>query len=502
MIEREVKLSAWPGFRLPDLDGVAPGARTRRRETVDLDATYFDTDDLRLGRRGITLRHRRRGARETWTLKLPVESTDPAILSRSEIDVIGPPGDVPDELALLVAGEVRTASLVKVARLMTVRRRTMVLGPDDQALVEIDDDEVSVMDGGRVAARFRELEVEIAPDADDEVARRVVDRLLAAGAEPEGGLPKVARAVGPRFLHPPEAAPGSLPPEPTAGEVVTSALRLGVTRIIENHPAAVTGVDPEGVHQMRVGARRLRSDLRTFRPLLDREVTDPVRGELRWLGEVLGAVRDPDVLGEQLRSVAGDVLGADDEPGLDAIVGRLSSSRDEAVAELHEALGSTRYRRLLDRLVALADDPPLRKAATGRADEVLPGLVAKPWRDLRKEVASLGDDPEDEALHEVRKGAKQVRYATEAVAEVVGRPARKAGKGIRRLQDVLGEHQDTVVAEDWLRTLLDAGDLTPAEAFALGLLVAGERTRRAELRAAWSDRWTTAAADDRWTWLP
>ena len=504
MIEREVKLSAWPGFRLPDLDGVAEGARTRRRETVDLDATYYDTADLRLGRRGITLRHRRRGARETWTLKLPVESDDPAVLARAEVDVTGPPGAVPAELTLLVAAEVRTASLVKVARLMTVRRRTLVIDRDDMPLAEVDDDEVSVMDGGRVAARFRELEVEIAPDADDEVARRVVARLVAAGAEPAGGLPKLARAVGPRFQHPPEAAPADLPAEPTAGDVVVAALRAGATRVIEHHPAAVTGLDPEGVHQMRVGARRLRSDLRTFRSLLDRDVTDPVRAELRWLGEVLGAVRDPDVLGDQIRGVATAALGPDEAPALDAVVGRLSASREAAVAALHEALGSDRYRRLLDRVVALAEDPPLRRAAGDRADEVVPGLVAKPWRDLRAQVGALGDAPEDDALHEVRKSAKQVRYAAEAVAPVVGRPARKAAKGVRRVQDVLGEHQDTVVAEGWLRSTLAAGDLdlSAAEAFALGLLVAGERTRRAELRAAWPGRWEAAVADDRWAWLP
>ncbi|HEU5149208.1 MAG TPA: CYTH and CHAD domain-containing protein [Iamia sp.] len=501
MIEREVKLSAWPGFRLPDLDGVAKGARTRRRETVDLDATYYDTADLRLGRRGITLRHRRRGARETWTLKLPVGSTDPDVLARAEIDVTGPPGEVPGELALLVAAEVRTASLVKVARLMTVRRRTLVLDPDEQPLAEIDDDEVSVMDGGRVAARFRELEVEIAPDADDEVARRVVDRLVAAGAEPAGGLPKLARAVGPRFQHPPEAAPTDLPAEPTAGDVVVAALRAGATRLIEHHPAAVTGVDPEGVHQMRVGARRLRSDLRTFRPLLDRDVTDPVRDELRWLGEVLGAVRDPDVLGDQIRGVARTALGPDEAPALDAVVGRLAARRDEGVVALREALGSDRYRQLLDRVVALAVDPPLRRAAEEGAEAVLPDLVAKPWRQLRQQVDALDDDPADAALHEVRKTAKQVRYATEAVAPVVGRPARKAAKGVRRVQDVLGDHQDTVVAEGWLRSLLPAADLTTAEAFALGLLVAGERARRAELHAAWGERWARAAADDRWSWL-
>ncbi|HEX7133948.1 MAG TPA: CHAD domain-containing protein, partial [Iamia sp.] len=147
-------------------------------------------------------------------------------------------------------------------------------------------------------------------------------------------------------------------------------------------------------------------------------------------------------------------------------------------------------------------DPPLRRESDERAGDVLPGLVAKPWRDLRRQVDALGDEPEDAALHEVRKGAKQVRYATEAVTPVVGRPARKAAKGVRRVQDVLGDHQDTVVAEEWLRTAAAADEITAPEAFALGLLVAGERARRAELRATWPARWEKAATDDRWAWLP
>ena len=487
VIEREVKLSAWPGFRLPDLDGVATGARTRRRETVDLDATYFDTADLRLGRRGITLRHRRRGARETWTLKLPVESSDPAILARSEIDVTGPPGDVPAELALLVAAEVRTATLVKVARLMTVRRRTLVLDRDDMPLAEIDDDEVSVMDGGRVAARFRELEVEIAPDVDDEVARRVVDRLVAGrGRARRRACPSWPAPSGPGSCTRPRPRRATCPPSPPPVDVVAAALRAGATRLIEHHPAAVTGVDPEGVHQMRVGARRLRSDLRTFRPLLDRDVTDPVRDELRWLGEVLGAVRDPDVLGDQLRAVAADRPGSRRGPRC--------STASSAGWPRPATRPSPRSTRSSDRTATGGCStrswpwPRTRRCAgrpTSRPTTVLPGLVAKPWRALRQQVDALGDEPEDAALHEVRKAAKQVRYATEAVAPVVGRPARKAAKGVRRVQDVLGDHQDTVVAEEWLRAVGRRRRHRPrAEAFALGLLVAGERARRADAAGA------------------
>lgn len=501
MIEREVKLSAWPAFRLPDLDGVADGARTVRRETIDLDATYLDTPDLRLGRRGITLRHRRRGPHEIWTLKLPAGASGlEGGLARDEIDVPAPAGDVPEHLVLLVAAHVRTQSLRKVARLMTVRRRTLVKDADGVVVAEIDDDEVSVMDGGRVAARFREIEVEIAPDAEAEVAVAVVERLRQAGAEPACARPKVARAVGPRFLDPPEAAVAPLPDEPRAADVVTAAIRSAVGRILDHHAMAVLGNDPEGVHQMRVGARRLRSDLRTFRPLLDRAETDPLRPELRWLGTVLGDVRDPDVLEGRLRTAAARALQPSEASAVDGVLTSLAAEREAAVDRLHEVLGAERYLELLDRLVALGDAPPLTAAASDPAGDVLPALVRKPWTRLRTEVADLDAEVPDAALHEIRKRAKGVRYAAEAVVPAVGKPAKRAAKGVARVQTVLGDHQDTVVAEEWLRrAAVDNAD--PEPAFVIGALVADQRAERAILRAEWPARWDKAADTERWEWL-
>ncbi len=501
VIEREVKLFAWPGFSLPDLDGVADGARTRRRETIDFDATYYDTRDLRLVRRGITLRHRRRGARETWTLKLPVAEDDLADgLQRQEVEVRGPAGPVPDELALLVAAQVRTASLVRVARLTTVRRRTVVEGHEGR-LAEIDDDEVSIMDGGRVAARYRELEVELAPDVDDVVAAAVVDRLCAAGAEAGEPRPKVVHALGPRATAIPEVSPIELVDDPSAGEVVDAALRRSVAQILDHHPVAVRGDDPEGVHKMRTGARRLRSDLRTFRPLLDRDVTDPLRAELKWLGEVLGGVRDPDVLDERLRSATDRVLDSADAPALDGVLEQLDADREAAVAALRKALGSDRYRRLLDDLVAVAESPPLTSRASDPGIEVLPGLVRRPWRKLRAMVGDVGDDPADADLHEVRKRAKQVRYAAQTVRPAVGKPAKRAAKGARKVQDLLGDHQDTVEAEAWLREAGNDANVSAGTAFVLGALVADERAQRRALRDDWPATWAKSSEDDRWEWV-
>jgi CHAD domain-containing protein len=510
-VEREVKLVAWPGFALPDLDDVVPGARARRTATIDLDATYMDSDDLRLGRSGITLRHRRRGPKETWTLKLPLLGEAPAGpgLARDEIDRSGSLDAVPDELVLLAAAHLRGARLRKVARLATVRRTTVVEGPDGEPLVEVDDDEVSVMDGGRVAARFREVEVEVLSEAGVSALAPVVDRLCRAGAEVGEPRPKLAQALGPRFDAPPEVVVPELPDEPTAALAVTAALAASVRRIVDHHPIAVLGDDPEGVHQMRVGARRLRSDLKTFRPLLDRAATDPLRAELKELGEVLGAVRDPDVQQARLRAGAARVLDPDDAPALEVVLAELDAERERGIRRMHLALASPRYAALLDSLVALAAAPPLTDEAHARASDVLPGLVRTPWKRLRSMVRDLGSDPPDHDLHEVRKRAKQVRYAAEAVTPVVGSKARKAARRVAGVQDVLGDHQDTVVAEARLRAHLSRLDASPAAdgapalsvAFALGALVGDERAERAARRAEWPAAWERASDPDRWRWL-
>lgn len=496
--EREIKLAAGPGFARPNLDGVAPGIEGGRTETIELDATYFDTADLRLARRGATLRHRRRGVRGTWTLKLPTAAGDAGVdvLERAELDLDGPPGDVPASFAALVAADVRTATLRPVARLQTRRRRTVVRGADGKPVAEVADDEVSVLDGGRVAVRFRELEVEMAEGVDRAVVDAVTARLVAAGAEVAEPIPKLVAALGPPARRAPEVAPADLADDPTVEEVITGALRSAATRIIEHHPVALLGRDPEGVHQMRVGTRRLRSDLRTFRPLLDRRRTDPLRDELRWLAEILGAVRDPDVLLDRLQGSIERSAGL--TSGADHLLGRLVAQRERATVDLAEALTSDRYRALLDSVVRLATHPPLRDRDR-RGEAELRDVVRPGWTTLRRTVERLPDEPADEELHAVRKQAKQVRYAFEAVAPAVGRDAARAAKRLAAVQEVLGRHQDTTVAEAWLRA---AAVESPApSAFVAGVLLGVEQAERVVLRASWLDAWERAATEEHWSWL-
>jgi CHAD domain-containing protein len=118
---------------------------------------------------------------------------------------------------------------------------------------------------------------------------------------------------------------------------------------------------------------------------------------------------------------------------------------------------------------------------------VLPALVRRPWKHLRDAVAAVEPDGPDEELHQVRIRAKRCRYAAEVAAVAVGKPAKRLAAAVAELQEVLGEHQDAVVAEDWLRSV--APELSPAEALVAGQLVAGQRTIADASRREWADVW-------------
>jgi CHAD domain-containing protein len=161
-------------------------------------------------------------------------------------------------------------------------------------------------------------------------------------------------------------------------------------------------------------------------------------------------------------------------------------------------LDGERYLALLRRAVELALDPPVVASVAERPlREVLVELVRTPWEKLRKEVRDLPDDPADDDLHLVRIRAKRCRYAAEAVAPFVPAAAEHAER-IEALQEVLGEHQDAIVAETWLREASAKEDLPAAEAFAAGWLAAERRARAEELSDDWVPVWKRARKAARW----
>ncbi|HEY2959257.1 MAG TPA: CHAD domain-containing protein [Actinomycetota bacterium] len=483
MEEREAKLAAPAGFELPDLNGGEAGFLAEPEPERRYTTTYWDTPDLRLARWQASLRYR---DDEGWTVKLPV-ATDGPVVVRQELTFQGKPGKVPDEAAGLVRAFVRGAQLAPVARLRAVRRRVALRNAAGEELAEVVDDQVQVIDGRRVAGRFRELEVELTGHARPDTMDRVLARLREAGAEETQGTSKYQRALGDREVGPPELVPGELPADPSAEELLRHDLTASALRFLHHEAGVRIGEDPEAVHQARVASRRVRSTLRTFRGVLEPDWTNRLRDELKWLAGLLGEVRDADVLRARLEEGLATQREADRAAGRQ-LLARLSGEREEARARLIGAMGEERYTALLDDLVAAALAPAVLAEAARPAAELLPPQVASAWSKLRKAVRRAGDDPSDEALHKIRIRAKRLRYAAEAVAPAVGKPAERLAKGAEGLQEVLGDQHDAVVAEAWLRQA--AGDRGPRDrALVAGELIALQQAAAANQRSRWRKAW-------------
>jgi CHAD domain-containing protein len=445
-VEREVKLRAGEEFRLPELGGEAIEPRL-------FVSTYHDTPDHRLARRGVTLRHRLENGKGLWQLKLPRGR------ARLELEHPGPPKAAPEDLLVLLAGHLRGAALAPIARLRTRREGVRADG------AEIVHDTVAVLDHQTVTRRFEELEVELL-DGDEKTLRRIEKALRRAGAGDGESRPKVFQALDLDFQPEPIEEPDDGSPAAT----LRVRLREQAGRVLAHDPGTRLGTDPEELHQMRVATRRLRAFLRAGSELLDPAWAETVREELRWLGGALGPVRDLDVLIEHLTPEI-ESLGADLPAGR-TLLRTLEREHRSARGKLLKALDSTRYFALLDALE--------RPISTVAETPTLAEIHAAEHEKLRKAVGALGPESPDEELHAARIKVKRARYA----AELVG--ARKYVAAAKGLQDVLGEHQDAVVAQERLRAL--AARL-PAAAVAAGRLVEREQVRaergRDEWRAAW-----------------
>ena len=282
-----------------------------------------------------------------------------------------------------------------------------------------------------------------------------------------------------------------IPARGAIGAVVRDALDASVQRLLVADPVARVGDDPEGVHQARVATRRLRSDLRTFGPLLDPAWVTPLRDELRWLGGELGVAREAEVLLGHLRDharTAGPEIERDAQPLLTAAVDAYGAARLRVVAALH----TSRYLDLVDLLVQGAIAPRFRPSAAEATTRDFVRLARRPWKKLVRAHKALGEPPTDAALHALRIRTKRTRYAVEAVSGAAGgEQPQKFAAALTALQDVLGAHQDAAVALTWVHA--HAGSTNPGsssrESYAAGVLAgllrADEQAARDALPAAW-----------------
>ena len=488
--EREMKFDVPEDFELPALEAVA------NESTVTLLATYWDTPDLRLLRWGHTLRYRHAadGSEDGWTLKLSAprrrsSSRSDHVLDRTEISVGGLSAIPPREVRSLVTGLIRRARLGPIARIETTRHSLLIEGHRDGTdTVELSDDTTASTVEGEPRPSFRQIEVEALGPSSSSILHGVTGRLTEAGAIPTRST-KLQLALG--TASKPEVRAKRLRRDATVSELARSAIASGTIRLMQQDPRGAARSDPEAVHQARVATRRLRSDLKTLEPLLSPAAVLRFREDLAWFGDLLGAVRDLDVMALRIEDHARRVPRVNDE-ARDALISVCHDDRRVRWLELVEAMGSPRYINLLEALVSASHHPPVLKRFSGRrASRRFRKLVRKTWRRTARAVRHLDRAPSNESLHEVRKRAKRARYAAELGRGLFGKPARRLAKRLEKVQDTLGELQDAVVAEEYLASLPARG-VSASAAYVAGAIACEERGACASVRTRWRADWKAA----------
>jgi len=301
-------------------------------------------------------------------------------------------------------------------------------------------------------------------------------------------------------LAPPHPVPiaGTKPkPSASAADVVKAYLKVQVATLRSLEPA-VRADEFDSVHQMRVATRRLRATLRSFGPVIPRSRTAKVAAELKWLGGLLGEARDGEVLPRHLlaslETVPVELLIG---PVQARVQGHYAPRRASAREVVIKAFGSVRYAKLLANLDQLAHDPPLGPKAGAPARDVLPAAVRKAYRQASRRMrrarrAPRGHD-HDVALHEARKSARRARYAAEAASPAAGKPARRFARQMKKVQSVIGDHQDTVIARHAARDLGIGAHLAGENAFTYGLLYELELHQAERLQARTRTVWKKAS---------
>lgn len=440
-IEAERKYTLHPGQGLPSLGGVVTEGPVAE---FDLIATYYDAPDLRLTRAKQVIRRRLGGHDEGWHLKLPGDAPD----QRFEVQAPLGTARVPQELRDRVVDTLAGAPLVPVALLRTHRREQRLLDADGAVVAVSCVDQVRA-EVGETYEEWRETEVELVT-GEPGLLDAIEAVLTEAGIRPAETGSKIARALGKAMGT---VAGHRLDSDSAAGEVVLAYLADQVG-VLQNREADVLVDGYDAVHRSRVATRRLRSTMRTYAGVFGKGVVKPLRAELRWHAEELGAPRDAEVLAERLLAAVGELPDSSRRLVWERVEAALNASHDAAHAELISSMRTARYELLQLALERLLVRPNLSERATEPARVVLPPMLARAIAKVRKLAAHAAARPSDlTRWHEVRKAAKAARYGAELLVPVLGKRATCWAHDWEAVTEGLGAVQDAVVSQQVLGEL-------------------------------------------------
>jgi len=461
-VEQETKLMVDEKFSMPQLPG-----RTLARRVFT--STYFDTPDHCLARACITLRYRLDGHLGVWQLKLPLNG------GRREIELRGEASEVPLVFSDALIVHLEGKRMVPVSTLRTWRTGVRVqLDGGGEADVVLDS--MSVLMGGQIVQRFRELEIEWLK-CNDRLGDGLIETLRKAGARPHDGRPKLFRALSVSY-----GQLASLPQHASVREYLRQYLSWQVYLLKRFDPGTRLGGEPEDLHQMRVATRRLRAVLRSAHRVLDPTWAAPLVSGLTWLGQLLGFARDLDVQLEYFRSEASQLSLRDRKP-LERFASFLQGERANAQRTLVGEMRSARYLGFVSKLEQAVHEPVVLDSECRIED-----VATRSFKKLSKAMRELPKSPSNVDLHRLRIKAKRARYMSELAEPATGKSATRFIKAAREFQDLLGIHHDTVLAEQYVREFVAR---LPGEraAFSAGLLMARAHQRRDQARDTLQSAW-------------
>ena len=432
---------------------------------TQIDRTYLDTYDWRLFRKGQVLVDEARD--DERTLVLQSRGTGRADLTVPTGQRPRAGHDLPESVQRRVGAAVSARTLVDVGHEHVELWPLRLLDGDGKTVAHVDVERVEHdHDGTSVRVQLRSVR------GYESVTRRV-EAMLDSQADlrrADDPMVRAARIAGAEPGRTPGPPPYELVPSAPSTAALAGLLEHELATLIAFEDGVRRQLDPEVLHDYRIGVRRTRAIVSLAKRSLPDSITHVWTLEWKWLASVTSPARDLDVLRAELDSARGD-LPADSEPGLDELIERVRVKRDHVQIAMRTALDGDRYGTLKrgwrEAVRELASMPSKETAA-----DIASALAERAVKQVARSARSLHDDAPVEAIHDVRKRVKRLRYSLELFgpAWAKGR-AKRLIRATKRLQDDLGAFQDNEVHRRLVMALLDADTVVSPAASAVGLLL-------------------------------
>ena len=492
-------------FNVPDLGIVENWIMKRKPDpnltitggsTIDLVDVYFDTDDWRFYRAGYALRTRRQGKRVEATLKALTRAANGA-QNRREISqtledssphsLRNAPGQVGRWLGALGGPH----ELQGIFELHTTRR-TYNIRIDGVPAGEIVLDHTNVLtETESEPTSLYRIEIEI-KDGPLPRIEEFVEEIRTGCDLKRSSLSKYEMGLNANGLKPiglPDLGPTAIDDSMSIGEVAFAVLRRNFYDFLAHEPGTRIGEDAEELHDMRVASRRLRTAMKLFSDFLPASA-EGMRRRFGWIADVLGKVRDLDVQLEEVGIWMEGTIPADRD-ALQALKGLLQDRRNSARKRMFRALDSRRYENFLASYTKLLRYTPPQQAIETELPvlAVAPDLIGGCYKRVRKAMRGIDAKSPDEDVHKLRIRCKRLRYTLEFMEDVYGKRVLRFIRGVKKMQDVLGLYNDSVVAIRHLRDLTNLrGRRLPAETlFVMGKIAQGYEMEAAKSRRRFPD---------------